>query len=624
MNRYAFTNKNLFPPVLPTSVPAFIADGNFKIFFRKSVANFANIINQQGNYDKFNQIHVAVNALETNKNSIDLVANKTGYICLPLSTKSLDDKDITTEPGNVYKVFGQDPKTAYCAVLKGLGHSFPKEDKLYKVQIRLGYWTDASGGIKIPKTMAEMREMERDSKTTSEWSAVTMIKPISQPDFGIHKFKAIGEFEEGEENLNTIGTANFDYVGYYNTVYDSFEEQGYKTFSGDERLTEYSFKLYDSSGSKLLSDSGPINLTEHERKNISYTFNYLTQDQQTYFVDMTIKTENGYEETKRYPIKADYIILEMSNAMVRVTEERSYARMKLEIQAKQVVLEPTIKPGETEIISKLEFVKDVDDPMYSEMPEFEQDKIVSTHAMIEGKAKASKSFYLSCPRDIWILESKLAGIAPFDTREEAMEKPYILIENVYAGEENVPYLTKVRLISYKKVVPGLGATTKIVVDQATGIKSLEAVNNDKNIYVIEAVKTSYRRERGEDIPILEQTVKKENVTRKKITWTENLPQSAPIEDRTPTELSMESRWTFKDITTEDVVYPMKEDGSRLQTPKEADPQLINTTKKAFVINEPKPINPCQEYYLFLSNYMGGLGMEILETKKYLPNPYNPI
>lgn len=624
----AFTNRYLFPPVVPSSIPAFIGEQQFKIFFKKNMANFAGMVNNQADFDKFNQIHIAINSLETNRNSVNTNVHKTGYVCLPLHADSLDTPGVNTSPNFVYRVYGRDAKTPYCAVLNGLGNTFQELDKLYKVQIRLGNWTNSNGTIRLPQSLEELRLMEQDDRNTSEWSTVMMMKPISEPAYGIYKFLQEDEMLDKEPELryNEIGTANFEYVGFYNTVYDVYEESGYKTHAGNERIVEYYYRLYDSTGKKLLSDSGPINLTEHERKNISHTFNYLTQDQERYIVEFGIKTENGFEGVKRYPIKAEYIVLEMSNAMVRVSEERAYARMKLQIQAKQVVLEPTLKPGSSEEMSKLEFVKDIGDPMYAGVSEADQAKIETTHAMVEGRVAASKSFYLSCPRDIWFIETKIAGLTPFKTREEALANPYIYMENEHLMENNIPYLTQVRLISYEKTVPGLGATTEIIVDPVTGIKSLKKVNNDKTTYVIEGVKTSFRRERGVNIEIAEQTVKKESVKRHNHSWTERVPVQNPdgsTGEKTAT-FDFDSRWQLKDITAQDVVYPLTADGSRVQTPLEADPVVKDTTRKAYVLTEPKPINPKQEYYVFLTNYMGGFGMEVLESKIYSTNPNNPL
>lgn len=609
----SFTRRKLFPPVVPTSIPAFDGEKQFKIFFKKSAANFAT---GSGQAVDFRHVQVSIRKVSNNANALDTSKNKykTGYIIAELSHRALDEPGIEPKSGVVYKVYGRDDKSPYCLFLDGKEEAFQELNTLYKVQLRLGEQEYSDSW-----TVADLQEMNRNG-TISEWSTVMAMKPIERPDFGIYKFNAF-DTPEGKEG-NKIATANFQYVGYYESNFIRYDDSGNPIFTTvNEKLSEYWFKLY-SSQNKLLSESGSIVTIEHDRPNISHTFNYLTQDRTNYYVVFGIKTENGYIEEKKYLVTGDYKVLEMSNAMVRVTEERDRARMKIEVQAKQVVLEPIIKQGSETEMSKLGFVRDETDPQY-DVDLYDQSRLISTHAVIEGSVETSKSFYLSCPNDKWVMEAKVSGIVAHNSREEALSKPYIVVENDFSLEKDVMYYTRMKVICYKEEEFDFGVDVKKVITDERGIKHFAKTNTEPTYkYYIEAVKTSYKKSSGIETEIAAQATKTRSVIKKK--FSTERPILEPVTD-------VDGQLLTGTVSTEGSLnrYIHKESRHTLTTnpneqlldikyfdDKNPSQNIINTSslidKRAFISNENVPFNPLKESYLFISNNLGSMVMYLFD------------
>lgn len=597
----AFTRRTLFPPVVSNSIPAFDGKKEYQIFFKKSAANFVS----GGQGGSFKHIQISIRRIDNNTNAINTETHRTGYIIAPLSTEAVDEPGFIPQVENVYRIYSRDEKTPYVVFLSGLGSSFTEMNTLYKVQIRLGEEEyNPNWGV------ADIQRMNTEG-TVSEWSSVLTMKPIDAPSFGLQGFK--DTVEDIDKKGNEIATANFEYVAYYDSTYVKLNENGEPVITTvNEKLSEYSFKLLDASG-KLLSDSGPIVTIEHDRPSLSHSFDYLTEDGLDYFVVFKIKTENGYVGEKKYLIKAKYKILQMSNAMVRVTNETDMARIKVEVKAKQVVLEPIIKKGTENELSKLGFVFDEGDPQYDNLGLIDQSKISTTHAVIEGSVQASKSFYLSCPNDIWVLESKIAGLKSFKTREEALRNPYIVVENDFTLERDVLYMTRMKLICYEKKEFdfGLDLTQEPIVDE-DGIKRFpKSTTEPKTIYYLEAVKTSYKKQNGQEIEIATQVKKVRSAVKTKFNWPENVDKfELPVLPSLNRYVYDEGRYdliTIPELKLHDIAYTNK------TNPEE--PIIVSQVsheRRTFSANESIPFNPYKEYYIYISNNLGSFAMYMFD------------
>lgn len=530
----AISKRLLFPPLVPQSIPAFdaVTDKTFKVFFKKSPANFAGGLNGNLQGENFEHIQVSIVRLDNNRNAISTQRdyNKSGYIMATVSKRdgvveSLDDYKTKVEVNKVYKVYGRDPQSPYCVVLPTLNYSFFDLNILYKLQIRLGAET-----LTNPKdiTYSEILEMEKNL-VVSEWSGVTTMKPIEPPAFGITGFNNTeSKFEPTDEDpVNTIATSNFSYVGYYkyNTIVaeeventrmlpQSTMEKKYRLDSGQEVLSEYRYVLKTGNGATVLDDSGYKKISEHERKNINHTFAYTTKDREKYLIEFHIKTFNGFTDYKTYKLEPRYKRLNASSALIKVDSEEYRARMKLDIKAKQIVFEPSVDPNYPNETGSLDVsgVKDLysianskpkGDPMMDIAPE-EVEKIKTTHVLFNGTSTTNKSFFLTneSNRDRWVCEIKASGWIPYNSREVALLNPYIVIQNDVEGVSRNVYYTTLELICYKKCINCYKLSTEIIVDPVTGNKKFKPDTSEQPQIILEVVKRSYRKDRGEEPKLL--------------------------------------------------------------------------------------------------------------------------
>ena len=67
----AFYNTQLFPPVVPSSLPSYDGLGALKVYFKTSVANYR---------EQFKHIQITVNRLDSNLNALNTIDYPIGII----------------------------------------------------------------------------------------------------------------------------------------------------------------------------------------------------------------------------------------------------------------------------------------------------------------------------------------------------------------------------------------------------------------------------------------------------------------------------------------------------------------------------------------------------------------
>lgn len=341
--------KLLFPPIVPNSLPAFDKSQKLRYYFKPSIAN---------SMSEIKHLQMSIVRLDTN-GSVLTDTNRYPYDVL--FKESSEIKEDTS------KGFW------YVDVAASI---FPDSDTAYKVQIRLGE-TDING-----MTTQQLGNVMKDYDKMSEWSIVTIVMPITVPDFGIQSFEIDVE--------NRVVSTGHVFNGYYEA----------KDSNRAETLSSYRFNLYsgdaskDSKTWKLLSTSGEKYIGVTDRINMSYTFPYELKENEKFIVALTIKSKNLYTSTKVYRIySAAYPILEMFNS-IDVVPNYEDAQMDITVRAKQILMKP--ESGAT-----VTYYKDTKEPNVSQYP-----NLKATHAKIDGSIISNNDISLTTKDGIWICQFK--------------------------------------------------------------------------------------------------------------------------------------------------------------------------------------------------------------------------
>lgn len=247
-------NINLYPPIVGTYIPAFIADeGVCRVYFSLS---------------KFNVVEDIANVQITIRNQFTnlSVLDSSKYPSAIMIKKLQQDDTITTDAKYYIEINKEDMQ----------GGKFDI-NQYYKVQLRFTPKND-----KVPSPPADNKLdgwLAAYIEYFSEWSTVCLIRGISEPSLDISGYI----LEDGVISWSNVNP----------TIY------GELTFADDnetEQLKSYSVKLYNKN-QEVLSDSGILFTTSDNNKNsFIYTFkyNFMPGD---YSFEITYQTMNNYIDT---------------------------------------------------------------------------------------------------------------------------------------------------------------------------------------------------------------------------------------------------------------------------------------------------------------------------------------
>ena len=409
--------KTIFPPQVPSFLPAFDGKGdNPKFYFKPSIVN---------TMDQIVGLHLVISSQNTNES----VLKSSEF---PLDMILIDKPaDMNTDDGSLYTIrYDAKRKYYYFIIDKAI---FPKSDSAYKVQVR-AVSSEAKDRPDIKNRNEDIRTeamkkmsawLEANLMNFSEWSIVTTMLPITVPEFGLTGLK-----EKGETRINSSG---FNFIGYYNT-----QKGGERETLSSYTMNLFHYKDYeDKSTWKLIGSTGERTIGIYERVNIEHVFDRDLEKLEKYVVSITIKSRNLYTKTKFYKIIGDYPAIELFNS-INLIPNPDEGKIEVKLQAKQILL----KPSEG---TEIEYYKDsehaTDDNTYS-------------FANIKGSISTTENFAMNADEDKWILQARVAMTKIPDNRREAYANPFIIMssENPEPGKEKV--LAKVKLICYKVNIAG--------------------------------------------------------------------------------------------------------------------------------------------------------------------------
>lgn len=257
-------NNNLYPPVIDSYVPAFLADTSIcKVYF--ALSNF----NKQADIKN-------VQVVITNQNTNTTVLDTTKYPAGIMLTSLQVDSTRTGDDRYYIQINGSDLASGAFLI-----------NQYYKVQIRFTGTNAADVSLTAPQAISTW--LAANLNYFSEWSTVCLIRGISTPVLSIQGFDTLGtEVVWNTENIKLIGRV--DFVDYTET----------------ETLKNYRLKLYRRSDNELLIDSGVLySGIDNDKNAFEYTFKYYLEDNIKYYFTIEYTTQNLYTETNTFYIIVD-------------------------------------------------------------------------------------------------------------------------------------------------------------------------------------------------------------------------------------------------------------------------------------------------------------------------------
>lgn len=275
---------NLYPPVVDTYMPAFIADspGECRIYFSLSKYN---------SLDSIKSVWVAVNNQFTNESVVFSGEGKNQIGVKPFA-KIETDNSRTGDDKYYISLYNED-------IIGGWALN-----QLYKVQIRFS-------DLAIPDdSTLTMSWITQNESKFSEWSTVCLIQGILKPQVYINKFD---DSEAGSEVI---------FSSIDNTI------AGQVKFEDEEQLESYVIKFYKQLDTEnCLYDSGTIYTNEYNPNEINYFVKYAFEEGEQYRMEFTYTTQSLYTETRNYDFSIISVGGEMLNAKITAEQDEQEGRI---------------------------------------------------------------------------------------------------------------------------------------------------------------------------------------------------------------------------------------------------------------------------------------------------------
>ena len=279
---------NLYPPVVPDTMPAFLNNGPCPIGFSIPIYNSIEDINK-------NLVQISI--VDLNKNISALSEN-----LYPSGIKITNMQSIEGSYGYNYIVLinPSDLKNGF-----ELNH-------FYKVQLRF----TKKDVIKFEKITEENSWFENHLLDFSEWSKACVIKPISSPSLTLNNFSEVGQ----QTSEIMLSNPLIDVIG--KITFESKEETEY--------LKSYNVKILDGETQEVLFNSDDI--YPIAKNEFNYTLPYGLIDGNTYFLQLSYTTNNLYQNNKKFKfIVIEYYGTDTLNAAISTEPNPENGTIKIRI-----------------------------------------------------------------------------------------------------------------------------------------------------------------------------------------------------------------------------------------------------------------------------------------------------
>ena len=289
---------NLYPPICPDTIPAFIRTKSCKIYFSLSMYN---------------------SAADIKNVQISLVNQRTNASALKTSTypSGIKIANLYYDPDmrGDYNYYVQINPSDLTEGSFGL-------NQFYKVQLRF----TSKFASNPPSDGAALAKWLYDNiQYFSEWSKVCLIKGIEQPHISIRGF------DDTENNQETILTNPMLEVS-GELTYDKDETQE------KECLKSYNIKLYQANNmDNALIQSEEIYTNPYNPNEFNYELPYNLLDGVNYVMALTYTTNNLYTETINYRFTIiQYGGADKLNADITAAVDEENGRIKISIISKDI------------------------------------------------------------------------------------------------------------------------------------------------------------------------------------------------------------------------------------------------------------------------------------------------
>lgn len=286
---------NLYPPICPDTIPAFIRTKSCKIYFSLSMYNSAADIKN---------VQISLVNQRTNASALKTSAYPSGIKIASLYY----DPDVRGD----YNYYVQINPSDLAEGSFGL-------NQFYKVQLR---FTSQSASNPPSSGTALAKWLYDNMQYFSEWSKVCLIKGIEQPHISIRGF------DDTENSQETVLTnPMLEVIGELTYAKNSTQEKEY--------LKSYNIKLYQANNmNNVLMQSEEVYTNPHNPNEFNYELSYDLLDGVSYVMALTYTTNNLYTETINYKFIIIQYGVDKLNADITATVDEEDGRIKIDIISK--------------------------------------------------------------------------------------------------------------------------------------------------------------------------------------------------------------------------------------------------------------------------------------------------
>ena len=289
---------NLYPPLVDTSMPAFVRTQPCRIYFSLSDYN---------SESEIKEVHISLVNQDTNANAFrqfqDTTDETLPYFPNALKVASLQ-KDTTILSNEKYYVEISPNELATNEF--GL-------NTFYKVQLRFSSIEAGVANENIPASYFTI-----NLNSFSEWSTVCIIKGIAQPII------ELSNLSKDEENIFTTSTL---------TV------KGRMSYDADSNLESERLKQYELTilkNNDIIIESGIQYVNQISQVNeINYTFKYQLENSENYQLKLKYITNNLYTETILYNFIVNESLGEVFDGTIAAALDLDNGRVKINIKSNQ-------------------------------------------------------------------------------------------------------------------------------------------------------------------------------------------------------------------------------------------------------------------------------------------------
>ena len=261
----------LYPPIVDTCTPVFLQGDSCKIWF--SYSPYMDSLSDEEKEKLFMQ--VSINQQDTNKTVLSKDKWSTGSAVFKVNSATEGTKEFAHNLSYV-TIENSDIRNGFAT------------QQLYKAQLRFIYAETPDKAITIANNFSA-------TPYRSEWSTVTLLKCIQEPQTFIFTLDTTLNKEDGNSLTNPliINTPLLNVSG--QTVFQDGESETVKTY----KLSLETFTISESGKiiTEQVIETATLNTNYYDNSN-SFKYKFKTMlDNGLYWLDISYITKNGYDST---------------------------------------------------------------------------------------------------------------------------------------------------------------------------------------------------------------------------------------------------------------------------------------------------------------------------------------